>query len=279
MPPTLSPDLARAFAQLRPILSNPRFWLSLVCGGAALGIAGPFGTFTALPLGPRLAYWIVMILGTGCVGLILCRSMTTVLQGRGLPRRLASVLSGLLAGLPIVAMVHGLNSLLLPPDALAIGPIPLTLALLVISVCVSLAVAEIFFSRPAPPSPAHPTPAPATAPAPAHSPTPPQPRLLARLPAHLRGPLIALTATDHYTEVTTAHGTARLLLRLSDAIAETAPTPGLRIHRSHWVALDQIASARRDGPRAVITLSDGSTRPVSRGFLPAVEQAGLLPPR
>ena len=107
----------------------------------------------------------------------------------------------------------------------------------------------------------------------------PPPRLLNRLPKALRGPLIALTATDHYTEVTTTLGSTRLLMRLSDAMAEAAPTPGLRIHRSHWVALDHIRDARRDGPRASITLTNGTELPVSRSHVAALEETGLLPPR
>lgn len=265
MPLSLSAEMARAFAQLGPILSNLRFWLSLVCGGIALGIAGPFGTVTALPLGPRLAYWVLMVLVTGSVGLILCRSVTTILQSTGLPRRLASVLSGLIAGMPINMIVHGLNALLLPPGALALGPGAITLAIFAISVCVAVAVGEIFFSRPDPAA----TPATLS----------PHPRLFNRLPEALHGPLLSLTAVDHYTEVTTQAGSTRILLRLSDAIAEAAPIPGLRLHRSHWVARAAITAARRDGPRAIVILTDGSERPVSRSHVAGLEDAGLLPPR
>lgn len=265
MPLSPSTDIARASAQIRPILGAPSFWLALICGGTTLGIAGPFGTVTALPLAPRLAYWVVMVLTTGVIGLILCRSITTIFQSAGLPRRLAATLSGLVAGIPISLLVLGLNSLLLPPDALSKGPVALTLALLAISTVISVTVSELFFAR--------------RSGAERAAPLPPHPRLLDRLPAALHGPLLSLSAIDHYTEVTTDIGSTRLLLRLSDAIAEAAPTPGLRLHRSHWVALDAIAEARRDGPRAIVTLTDGSERPVSRNNITELEDAGLLPPR
>jgi hypothetical protein len=265
MPLTPSADVARAFAQVRPILRSPRFWLSLICGGAALGIAGPFGTVSAVPLVPRMAYWVLMVLTTGVTGLILCRSLTTIFQSAGLPRRVASTFSGLVAGGPISLLVHGLNSLLLPPAAVSKGPVALTLALFAISILISVTVSEIFFARPGAAERA--------------TPLPPHPRLLDRLPSELQAPLLSLSAIDHYTEVMTEKGTTRLLLRLSDAIAEAAPTPGLRLHRSHWVARSAIVAARRDGPRAFVTLTDGSERPVSRGNMAGLEETGLLPPR
>jgi DNA-binding LytR/AlgR family response regulator len=106
---------------------------------------------------------------------------------------------------------------------------------------------------------------------------PAPPRLIGRLPWDKRGALIALSVTDHYVHVTTTRGHEMLLMRLSDAITEADPTPGLQVHRSHWVALAAIATARRHGDGAVIGLTNGTEVPVSRGFLPAVLAAGLLP--
>jgi len=68
-----------------------------------------------------------------------------------------------------------------------------------------------------------------------------------------------------------------LLMRLSDAIRETAPTAGLQVHRSHWVARDQIASVKRTGDRAIMTLKTGAEIPASRTYIPALRDAGLLP--
>lgn len=261
----LPPEIDIASAQLRPILRNPRFWISLFALGLVIGIAGPFGTITALPVMARLAYWVFMVLVTGAAGLILCRSLSVFLARSGLPRLLIALLAGLIAGAPITLLVHSLNALLLSPGDVALGPGALTAALFAISAFISLAVSQAFFAKP----PAMPVLPPYT----------PAPRLLNRLPKALRAPLISLSATDHYTEVSTTAGRTLLLIRLSDAIAEAAPTPGLRIHRSHWVALDQITTARRDGPRASVTLTNGTELPVSRSHLATLEQTGLLPPR
>jgi hypothetical protein len=262
---TAPPEINLALAQLRPILRNPRFWISLLGLGLVLGITGPFGTISSLPVLPRLVYWVLMVLVTGAAGLVLCRFLSRILSRTGLPQLVVALIAGLIAGLPINLLVHGINTVLLRPGDVALGFVALTASLFAISAFISVAVSQIFFSDP-PASPSLP-------------PYSPDPRLLGRLPKTIRAPLVALSATDHYTEVTTTAGSTRLLLRLSDAIAESTPTPGLRIHRSHWVALDQITAARRDGPRAIVTLTDGSDYPVSRSSLAALEQTGLLPPR
>jgi DNA-binding LytR/AlgR family response regulator len=51
----------------------------------------------------------------------------------------------------------------------------------------------------------------------------------------------------------------------------------LQVHRAHWVARDQVRTARRSGARAILTMTDGSEVPVSRSFVPVVKAAGLLP--
>jgi DNA-binding LytR/AlgR family response regulator len=100
-------------------------------------------------------------------------------------------------------------------------------------------------------------------------------RLLARLPPAKRGRLLHLRVEDHYVEVTTDRGSALVLLRLSDAVAETAGVPGLQVHRSHWVALDAVARAGREGGRPALVLRTGTVVLVSRSFLPAARAAGL----
>ncbi len=103
------------------------------------------------------------------------------------------------------------------------------------------------------------------------------PAILARLLLEKRGALIALSAEDHYVRVITTAGTELVLMRLADAMAEVGQTQGLQVHQSHWVALDQFVKVIRIGDRGELTLSDSSTLPISRGFMPAVRAAGLLP--
>ena len=260
------PLVANSFDELMPILRARGFWTGLVALALVLGVAGPYGTAETVPLALRMAYWLVIVLATGTFGFVLGFIGCDMLHALGLPKLLAGPLAGAITGLPVSGIVLSINALFLQSGDLALTGGPLILSIIAVSSIISLATTVTFFLAPpeAPPARvAHPT----------------HPRLLDRLPPDLRAPLVALSATDHYTEVTTTLGTSRLLLRLSDAIAEAAPTPGLRIHRSHWVALSEITAARRDGPRGMVTLSDGRERPVSRRSLPLLQEAGFLPPR
>ena len=62
---------------------------------------------------------------------------------------------------------------------------------------------------------------------------------------------------------------------LADAIRESSGVPGLQIHRSHWVAIAAVVGAHRSDGKVLLELSNGLRLPVSRGYLPAVEEAGL----
>ena len=261
----------RAMNDVASILRDRRFWAGLSGLGLVLGVAGPFGTVISLPLLPRMGYWMFMVYLTGPFGLVCSRLFSAGLRRLRVPDLPAALMAGALTGLPINLVVHAANSVLLSPGDVALSPQALSLSLVGISITISFAVALAFHRYPAPPNA---TPAP-----PAHGVEPVASRLLDRLPDDLRAPLVSLEATDHYTRITTDRGSATILLRFSDAIAEAAPTPGLRLHRSHWVALDRIAAVRRDGPRAVVTTTLGHELPVSRMHVPALHAAGLLPPR
>ncbi len=108
--------------------------------------------------------------------------------------------------------------------------------------------------------------------------------LYQRLPPKLReAEIYALAAEDHYVRVITSKGEALILIRLSDAITETAPIKGLSPHRSWWVA--EAAAAKVT--RSEITLKSeqpnqdgqnqgGQTIPISRTGLKAVKAAGWV---
>lgn len=103
------------------------------------------------------------------------------------------------------------------------------------------------------------------------------PAVLDRLPLDKRGALVALSVEDHYVRVRTVQGEEMVLMRLGDAVREAAPCAGLQVHRSHWVALDQVRAARREGDRAVLSMTHGPDIPVSRANMAAIRDAGLLP--
>ncbi len=100
---------------------------------------------------------------------------------------------------------------------------------------------------------------------------PPGARLRERLPPHLRAsPVLAVASEDHYVRVYCAGGTALILLRLADAMADLADMPGAQTHRSWWVARDAVARVQRGAGKAELTLTDGTRAPVSRSFLPVI---------
>lgn len=97
--------------------------------------------------------------------------------------------------------------------------------------------------------------------------TPTPPKFLERLPLKLRGAEVwAVEAEDHYLRLHTSKGQDLILMRLADAVAELDGIEGMQVHRSWWVARDAIADARRGDGRAVLTLKDGATVPVSRTY-------------
>ncbi len=99
------------------------------------------------------------------------------------------------------------------------------------------------------------------------------PRLAQRLPVEIRGQVICLEMQDHYVRVHTDRGSAMLLLRLQDAIAELDVSAGRQVHRSWWVldeAVESFDMVRRAGS---IRLRNGLAVPVSRRYLQDVRTA------
>ncbi|MBA8839335.1 LytTR family DNA-binding domain-containing protein [Ochrobactrum sp. RH2CCR150] len=93
---------------------------------------------------------------------------------------------------------------------------------------------------------------------------PEAPALLNRLQPGNRGPLLRLSADDHYTQVVTSRGKELILIRFSDAVKEIGETPGLQIHRSHWVANSHVAELQRINGTLGLKTRDGTLLPVSR---------------
>ena len=262
-PPHHTPPSSRHPSAWQVLLSqsrNRRTVATLAIIGLILGLAGPFGTISFVPLPGRLFYWMALTFLLAPLGTFLSLALTDWFSARGLPRLAAAPLGGLIAGPILTVVIFTFNHLTIgrplpPPNALA-----LALSFAVITAALNTSLALTF--RPLPPLPPIPLPA-ADA----------EPRLITRLRADLRAPILSLRATDHYTEVTTARGSQTLLLRLADAILEAAPTEGLQVHRSHWVARQHIASLRRDKGRLVLTLTDGRDIPVSRTYEQAAKEA------
>ncbi len=101
-----------------------------------------------------------------------------------------------------------------------------------------------------------------------------RPDIFERIKPGLRSAdIYALSAEDHYVRVITSAGDDLILMRLSDAIKETAPLIGLQVHRSWWVAEKGVKSVSRADGKMTITLNNDSVVPVSRANQKIVRDA------
>ena len=102
------------------------------------------------------------------------------------------------------------------------------------------------------------------------------PRLTRRIERDLVAPVLSIRADGHFVDVVTRKGTARIRMRLTDAIDEMEGVEGYCTHRSYWVAKSAVRGASRAGSVWRLTLENGDEIPVSRKYQPDLECAGLL---
>ncbi len=239
-------------------MGQPVTLAALAAVGVVLGLAGPFGTERLLDLLPRTAYWLWIVAATYGAGAL----VSAVLRARlaAWPVWRSVLAEGIASGLVIALLVLASNALVfgwIPTGA----ELPEFLAtLLVITIIVNAGLHHLASQRP-------------------KDDPPPQtpPAILERLPLDKRGPLVALSVEDHYVRVRTVKAEVLLLMRLSDAMRETGDVAGGQVHRSHWVAWGQVTAARREGDRAILSMTWGGEIPVSRANVAKIREAGLLP--
>ncbi len=245
-----------ALRDLRDEFSRVKVLAALAGVAVVVGISGPFGTLEAFSLLPRMAYWAAVVPLTYGAGFLGTHLATPFLPRRPLAARiaLAALGSALMVALVLGALNLGLGLDLGGTRDFALGFVAVYIICLVIE-----ALAQVMRRQ----TPAEQASAP--------------PAILLRLPLTKRGALLALTAEDHYTTVITTKGREMLLIRLADAIAETAPVAGLQIHRSHWVALGQVAQATGGSDGGEVVLTNGDVLPIARARMMDARKIGLLP--
>ena len=245
-----------ALREWRAHVTSPPALAALVGLAIVLTAVGAYETDRLLRAVPRFAYWLVIVVATYSAGYAIHEASTRMTR-LSQPIRIAlAALATALAAFVVVTIINGAAFGHWPG---ADDILPFFLNILVISAVVSvvLEIGEAHLGGD--PAPAGPPP------------------LLERLPMAKRGALLALSVEDHYVRVRTTKGEEMILMRLSDAMKETGDRAGAQVHRSHWVAWDAVADARREGDRAILTLRDGAEVPVSRKYVPVVRDAGLLP--
>lgn len=245
-----------ALRELRTSFSKRPVLIGMVALGAILGISGPFNTLDVLPAVPRIVYWVVVVVLTFAAGTLVGAVVHT-----GLGRRNAWVshtASIVAIGLTVTMVLSLINlaAFGLWFDSWTAFFTQLGMVTLISGV-VELSSVALRVQPPAIPDG--------------------RAAILERLPIGKRGEIVALSAEDHYVRIVTTKGAELVLMRLSDAVKEVGSTAGLQIHRSHWVAVNQVKDVKRLADRAEVLCSDGVTRPISRGYIKAAQDAGLLP--
>ena len=93
------------------------------------------------------------------------------------------------------------------------------------------------------------------------------------IPVHKHGPLLSLSAQDHYVEITTEKGRHLNRMSMKDAISLVPKNSGIRVHRSHWVSFNAILSLEKSAERYFIFLRNGTKIPVAKAKVARVKEA------
>ncbi|MBR9844292.1 MAG: LytTR family transcriptional regulator [Rhodobacteraceae bacterium] len=244
--------------------------IGIVVLAALIGaLAGPFGTFSAMGFGLRLIYWALvstMSVLLGYVAFALARGIGCK-PGTSRHNAVGSVFMAVL----ITMAVRVLDQLvyphiLIPPPFLFLffNILLIAMAVGVVRRMISPTEDEDIAARPQAPVPDAVT-AEAV-----------RPRLARRLPEGIDGAILHLSVSDHHVDIHTETGTASVRMRLADAIEAMDGVPGMRVHRSHWVAREAIDGVVRENGRLFLSLRTGARVPVSRGARPVLEEMGLV---
>ena len=97
-----------------------------------------------------------------------------------------------------------------------------------------------------------------------------------RLPEDLGIHLVSLEVMGKTLKVDTLAGSTLLFLPLRQALAELEGVPGMRVHRSWWVARDQLREVRREDGRIVLEMANGLVVPVARSRESELRRQGWL---
>jgi DNA-binding LytR/AlgR family response regulator len=230
--------------------------LSAVAFGALLGVTGPFGSQTAFGPAVRYPFWMVIALVGFGAAAVAGRVLSSTSPGRRTVTRLIAVAAA--SAVPMTFFVAWAMGVVQPGRAFS--PVQL-LALFPYVALVQLLIARVI-------APDDQVTVAAPVEQPAAAPEYP-PEFVSKLPVALRRDILALEAEDHYLRVRTLHGSALILMRLTDAAALIDPRLGLRVHRSWWVAKDGVRAVERAPGRAIARLADDTAVPISRTYLPA----------
>ncbi len=223
--------------------------------GVLLAFLAPFDSGDR-PLGFRMVYWVVMIVGGGVFGVAF-----DVLIGRQLKGFWARLLADCVLMTPFVSLLVLLVAHLMYRTRWGVDNYP-GLVFQVFLICVLVMALRQLAWR-AMPEPS------------VIAIAEPSDAFRLRLSAKRRAAqLWAVEAEDHYLRVHTDAGEELITARFGDALEELASWPGFRTHRSWWVAACAIDGVRWSRGRGELRLTSGLVVPVSRSQAQALKSAG-----
>ncbi|MET3899463.1 hypothetical protein ABIB57_003418 [Devosia sp. UYZn731] len=254
------PPLHSALREMQASLSSPRALTGMAAASVVLAISGPFDTLSQFDLPGRLLYWLAIVVLSFVSSRAVARVTLTVLASRVQHPVQRVVVASLVSSVPAWIVAYGVT--LIASPGVQVPPLRLWFYCLVVSGAMAAMMVVMARTEPV---------APIALPA-----APEPPPILQRLAHPQRGKLLHLSVSDHYVDVVTDKGHGLVLMRLSDAMRETGNVIGLQIHRGHWVALDAVRQVVRANGKVALELHNGTRLPVSRSFMPAAKEAGLL---
>jgi hypothetical protein len=212
-----------------------------------LALIGPFGTYDDLDFWERSVFWVMCVGGVGfCMHVTVVVALNTAALGQ--LKKLFRVFIGAIFGaFPGAAVVIFIDAVLRPPliNADDFPTIWLQIAVLGLLIC---PIEYLDWRRLGDGSVEN---------------APIRTKLHDRLRSGTTDEIISMSMQDHYVEVSSAQGKELVLMRFADAIEEIEGIPGVRIHRSHWIADTHLKKIEKRGHRTFATVSDGSELPVS----------------
>lgn len=242
-----------------------------------LALLGPFGTWT-VPVGRRFLIWSVFAFGGYvCFRPVILAGDALAAQST-LPRWLTIGISCLLASMPTTLLVASVFSRF---DWGKVGASDLAaLYPQILIVGATVTVIQLVLRRRATSELAA---AAAPEPVAVSNSAIEQPEsgvqmltLLDQLPAHLGRDILCVENEDHYVRVHTSAGSALILMRLRDAVAQLSAIDGEQVHRSWWVARASVTEVVRSERRVALRLSNGNEVPVARSAIPMLRARGWL---
>lgn len=245
--------------------------LMLAAGVALLlGLFGPFGTF-AMPIGERIAYWVLV----GLIGYAVFRPI--IIIGRWLsdftaiPTMVGVGLALFIAALPMTFFIALLIADFDMHAALAWpGLSALYVQVWLVGFSVHGFFTLVFRNIPSLDEPGLPNNVSSAQQDICHL-----TELETRLPAGF-GPLLAIKAEDHYVRIFGPDRSLLMLMRLADAVELANGMDGMRVHRSWWVARAAVSAIEQQGRRTTLILSNGERVPVSREARTRLKTSGWL---